>query len=207
MRSFNDMNMKRILLFLLFLPIASLGIFAQDYNNVRVFEFEMGAGLNHGNIRGYSQSGIKVGPVIFIETRFNLRESPLDIGLQSSIGGSFAKKAKKDSYLYDISTIAVVSAIYLDYNHRKWENVSLFGGLGLGRALFKIDEDQVSHDGTRINGHECNHEIHSLFAFSPRIGAEFFNCIRLTAECKIMAKYSSYYALNVGIVMGGGMKE
>ena len=179
---------------------------AQEYNNVKGFEFEMGMGLNHGNIRGYSQSGIGLGLTMFIEARFNLKESPLDIGVQSSIGDSYAKKVKKGSSLYDINTFYMAKTIYLDYNYRKWKNISLFGGLGLGCSVFGIDEDQINHDGTVIYGHGCPN-FHYLFVFSPRVGAEFFNHIRLTFDRKIMSKHSSYYTVNVGIVLGGGIKK
>ena len=196
--------MKRILLFLLFLPIASLGVFAQDYNNVSVFEFEIGAGLNHGNIKDASKGEKRMLPLFFIEPRFNIKNSPLDISWQASVGGSSIKGATKDSHVYDFDVTFLTSVFYFDYNYRKWENVSLFGGIGLGRSLVSIDDDPV--DNMALENHECNH-FESAFVFSPRVGAEFFNCIRLTAEGKIMRKYSSYYALNIGIVMGGMVKK
>lgn len=40
--------------------------------------------------------------------------------------------------------------------------------------------------------------------FCPRVGVEFINRIRLTAEYRIMKKEYSFFGLNLGVVFGGG---
>jgi opacity protein-like surface antigen len=89
---------------------------------------------------------------------------------------------------------------YGDYNFRHWRRVSLFGGIGLGYVHVFKQFQTVPWDGEHSSYDNC-------FAFSPRVGAEFFSHIRLTVEYKVITKSYSYFGANLGFAFGGGRKR
>lgn len=93
------------------------------------------------------------------------------------------------------------AVVYSDYNYRKWKHISLFGGIGLGCAqvVNQVEDDEPEYwyrDTWREN----------FFVFSPRVGVEFFNHIRLTVNYKALSKYSRW-GVNLGFAFGGGAKK
>jgi hypothetical protein len=95
---------------------------------------------------------------------------------------------------------------FVDHNWRGWRRVSLFAGAGVGMSAvdwefyeYRSDLERAVWDTYRDRS----------FVFNPRVGAEFFNRVRLTVEYKWMVTASEYsfFGLTVGGVFGGGRKR
>ncbi|MDR2911824.1 MAG: hypothetical protein LBV38_00770 [Alistipes sp.] len=168
----------------------------QDYADVRAFELEVGAGINKGI--GSGIAAINGG--LFLELRHNIPDTPFDVGIQGSLNqfdrDNLVIEGRSGSSVHIMPRLAVV---YGDYNLRKWRRVSLFGGVGLGYANIFTQ--------THVPGYLVYNSSHEKFlAFSPRIGAEFFNRARLTLDCKIVSKNYSFLWASLGFVFGGGYR-
>jgi len=195
----NYITMKKCFIFLVLFLIPLCHLSAQNYNNVRLVEFELGMGPNIGN--KYNGAKSEIGSHILAEIRLNMKESPIDAGLRFAIG-SFDRKGTS-SYLYDHILRHKTLTTFADYNYRKLKSVSLFGGLGIG--LFFVDNEYKS----TVESGPAYHStlICRSAVLSPRIGVEFFNRVRLTAEYKLMKKEYATFGINLGFVFGGGYKK
>ncbi|MCM1176494.1 MAG: hypothetical protein NC308_02450 [Clostridium sp.] len=49
--------------------------------------------------------------------------------------------------------------------------------------------------------------LSSQFVLAPRAGIELFNHLRLTVECRLITRYFSCAALNIGFAFGGGRRR
>ena len=194
--------MKKIIL-LGVLIISCTSVFAQmqNYDNVRLMEFELGVGLNKAHTMG---GGVAhVGIQFFFEPRINLPDTPFDISLQFSIG-EFQRQRDILGNDDDVTNRGMVIT-GVDYNFRKWQRVSLFGGLGIGLGFMDGNGMYVDHANKDMVFYKYYPD--RSFVLNPRIGAEFFNHLRVTLEYKWMRKPYSYFALNIGGVFGGGLKK
>ena len=194
--------MKNIILAIL-LVFVSQSLPAQDYNHVCRMEFELGIGLNKGNTLNGGVA--KVGHHFYLEPRFNIINTPFDIGLQATIG----RFRRTSDLLAEKLTHKCILLVCSDYNWRKWKSLSLFAGLGAGMAFVKNDATRIMDYGSPGGGWGIDNDIYDgkSFVVNPRIGAEFFNHLRVTLEYKWMRKPYSYFALNIGGVFGGGLKK
>ena len=188
--------MKNILITLLLLLVITANLCAQDYNNVRLLEFEIGMGINQGS--KYMGFQAERGYHILMETRLNIRETPFSVGLQTSFATYFINNV----YNYDFHIMPRMTILYVDYNYRKWEKISLFGGIGLGHA--QVINRYESNDPNYWDRDSIYDYFYSL---SPRIGAEFFHRLRLTIDYKIISKDYSYLGTHLGLVLGGGQRK
>jgi opacity protein-like surface antigen len=190
-------TMKRILFFFAMIVAVSANAQEDNYSNVKPFEFEVGFGISQGE---FGNNG-KAGSALFLEARINIEDTPFDVGLQGCIPYYDKNNVEVNNHIYDMHIMPRSIMAYGDYNFRHWRRVSLFGGIGLGYA-YVINQhwSEISNfynDTTRSN----------CFAFSPRIGAEFFSHIRLTVEYKVITKSYSYFGANLGFAFGGGRKR
>lgn len=189
--------MKKIILTIILALVIAPSLWSQNRTDVRAFEFEIGTGFT----KGVNYIGMKgdVGIQFLMEARLNLKESPFDIGMQFSLGGFTRKGASRYIYDYTISPRPLIT--FVDYNYRKWKNVSLFGGLGIGMAAVYYKYESMYPEGFDDKVQDWS------FVANPRIGAEFFDHIRLTFDYKLLRQEYSFWGLTVGFVFGGGLKE
>lgn len=174
--------MKKLIFFLLLFLSAAPIVSAQDYNNVRRFEFEIGAGI----AKGFEQS---IGFNTLLEGRINIKRSPFDAGLQSSGGFFFGDGNNNEPDNHSAEFFYAHSfMIYGDYNYRM-KGVTVFGGLGAGYYV-----NSLMYYG-------------DSFVFGPRIGVKLLNRLRFALDYKLIKKDLSYGSINIGIVFGGGHKR
>ncbi len=182
-------------LFLFFVACLSCNLSFGKNNNtdVKAFEFEVGAGMAVGSRAGF-QSMIP-GPQFLLEARTNLKDTSWDLGSQLAFGGIYHKD---NSHSYaTVNRFSMVA--FTDYNFRYWDKICPFAGIGLGRTTIRSEFPSATESGSAITS------TNPAFILNPRIGVEFFNHLRLTAEYKCtFDKRSSYFALNLGFAFGGG---
>lgn len=154
---------------------------------VRNVEFEMGFG---GGIA--TRLGKTGGSYEFkMELRCNLSRSHWDLGMYFATGGTEEGTPYSEFNNTHLDEVTTYMLPVIDYNWRRGKNVSYFIGGGLGMYT------------SRINGY-----TDAGMCFMPRIGAEFFNRLRLTADYKwnLQGTYD-YLNFSVGFVFGGGRKQ
>lgn len=155
------------------------------YDDVLPFEVEVSIAPLFG------KKAVDPGFLGRIEGRFNVPDSPVDIGMSISCGTYVRNHSEEVKGR--VNYLPVV-AFNMDYNSRSWLNVAPYVGLGLGGALIK---DPISSPDMTI----------SKIALIPRVGFELFNHLRIGLEYDCMFSKYSFAALNVGIVFGGGYGE
>ncbi len=195
------MKQVRYLLVLLSITLCCNAAFAQKKNdtNVRAFEFEVGVGFAVGSKDGLV--GMVPGPHFLIEARTNLKDTPWDLGFQLAYGGIY----RKDGYHDYVTTNRFSMVAFTDYNFRYWDKVCPFAGIGLGRTTIRAEFPDSVSGGTE---RPVLSSTYPAVILNPRIGVEFFNHLRLTAEYKCtFDRRSSYFALNLGFAFGGGRKK
>jgi hypothetical protein len=80
-----------------------------------------------------------------------------------------------------------------DYNFTEiLSKIMPFAGVGLGVSML---DSQAKNDESVDNKK-------TYFAFSPRVGIEFYNKIRLTGEYKYQGKENSFFNVKLGFVIG-----
>jgi len=170
-----------------------------EFGDVKPFEFEAGFGMATGG----KSNGTKVTPgaALYIEGRYNIQNSPFDVGLQGYLSNFDRDNVMVDGRRLDMHIMPRLVTVYGDYNFRQWKRVSLFGGLGLGCA--HVINQRQGETGFGIG----NTVRDNFFAVTPRIGAELFNHIRLTVDYKIISKDYSCLGINLGFAFGGGVRK
>lgn len=184
---------------LIVLTMVSFGLNAQNYNDVKRVEFEIGGGFITGT---KIDGGIpQIGMQLFAETRLNVTGTPFDVGLQASFG-YFNRKENMFGYETDVRNRGTL-VTFVDYNFRKWKRTALFGGLGIGMSAVNYEYSWIDEETDRRN-HDTAFD--RSFVVNPRIGVELWNHLRITAEYKLMKREYSYFGLNIGGVFGGGYR-
>lgn len=187
-----------------------VSIDAQDLKSVKLMECEIGLGVNQaGNFddTGDFKAKAGLGVNLFFETRMNVNHGAWDVGIQYAM--SFFDRdyfARYEEYACR-SSVLVVS----DYNFMRGRKIVPFIGLGVGMACFDIDTNDyeivVNNIGevvSRQRTYRGDSYKDNTYVFCPRVGVEFINRIRLTAEYRAMKKQYSYFGMNLGVVFGGG---
>ena len=196
------MNMKKIKYLLLFAGAILYGnvMFAQKNNtNVKAFEFEVGAGFAAGSKDG--MPSMIPGPQFLLEARTNLKDTPWDLGFQLAYGGIY----RNDRFHNYATTNRFSMVAFTDYNFRYWDRICPFAGIGVGRTTIRSEFPDSSSESLEP---AVLSSTYPALVLNPRVGVEFFNHLRLTAEYKwTFDRRSSYFALNIGFAFGGGLKK
>jgi hypothetical protein len=193
--------MKRLFALFLF-TLVSLNLKAQNYNNVKQVEFEIGLGFITGH--SYDGSSANIGGGFFLETRLNVINTPFDVGLQV-MAPSFDRDENRYGKEQKIDNPGIL-VTFVDYNFRKWKNTAAFVGLGIGRAPVDITDTWRDTETGKVKSISDYND--RSFVFNPRMGIEVYNHFRITAEYKLMNyRAYSFIGINAGIVLGGGCRK
>lgn len=175
------MRMKKILLLLTVSLLFAGKSFSQS------FESEI---INFGFAFGFQKDKrgrpVDIGALTLgSEIRFNFKDSPISLGGQYNYSAWNRMNPGSRQCIHNYQ-------LFVDYNFKKVHPKILpFAGIGAGR---NETEDSGGFMGTTINK--------SHFSCSPRIGAEFFKRLRLTAEYQYVGNRNSFFNIRVGFVIG-----
>lgn len=160
---------------------------AQEVTSVKPFELEISIGGTSGIGKYVGKN--QIGPAFALEGRYNFYHNPMDIGLEV-YGGSTARKYKDSN----LSNRILSLSIYSDYNFRRGKKFSPFIGLGIGMASCKVVQGYYGDDATKA-------------IFTPRIGFEIFNHLRITGYSKLCYQGYNNIGISIGYAFGGGNKN
>lgn len=190
--------MRKLILAAVFLGTAAT-CWAQNYQEVKKFEFEPFVGVTYG----FKNPGTRVaGPAMGLEARWNLRSIPLDIGAQMYLG-SACGTYKEQIYIdrideFDLSCRTFSIGAFSDYNFNRGGTVSPFVGAGLSCNLYDmITGSYNDYEGDNTSG----------IGITPRVGVELFQHLRITLSARIGRSLYSHAALTIGYAFGGGAKN
>lgn len=190
------------------LMLCAFGFDVKAQSVVRAIEGEVaftGVRASHNMIFDESRPGLGLAG----ELRYNFHSVPVDIGIQGRgqiWGRQSLSESASDEYKYAGEKLNYLSANVLlvsDYNFRRGQSVSMFIGAGVGVAFF---EENSSLERAGYSLYVGNGKSRS-FCFMPRVGAEFFNRLRLTLFYQFEDKANECFGLQVGLAIGGGMKK
>jgi hypothetical protein len=179
--------MKKMILAFIAISLASICAGQTFFRNL---EFELGPSV----IFYAKENGAKVEPTwnLFTEVRYNLNESPLDVGVHFGLG-AFSRDWNTKSWStknYHFKNLILAS----NYNFRKGKNTSPYVGLGVGISRQKIDVDDLLNSYVEKDYSLC---------FMPRVGVEFFRTIRISSSYKFMKSDYSNFECSLGFTIGG----
>lgn len=184
--------MKKTIAILLVM-ILSAGVLSakpREKGEIRAVEFEIGGGVVFGNyMKNFVNDG---GLSLFIETRYNIPELPFDIGLQASVSSYGGNNNG-----YDVTNRGSLIT-FVDYNFRYFKKIDFFAGLGVGMGMT---------DFKYMFGDRRNVSLDRTLVVNPRVGIELFHHLRITAEYRLMDRYYSYFGINIGVPIGGGIRK
>lgn len=187
--------MKKLVVLFGLLCIYTSGFAQADKTSIGLFEFEIGGDMIFGNKVGYQS--IKPGFELNLESRFNLNNSPFDVGFQLALGQFYRKD---ESYSYGVRYVP--SMIFTcDYNYRISKVIAPYGGLGIGlsRSLYDVLEYDEWTGEDKIN-----RVPDTRIVIYPRIGVELIEHIRLNLGYKCyLDKFHNTFMLGIGYVFGG----
>ena len=166
------MKLKRLIFFLF-----ACQTMISAYSQTRLVEGELGCGATVG-----SSNKKTTGAIIDGELRLNLKDgkvSPAFQLSQSNLG------LKDTDYHERYTTLQVLC----DYNFQPGKKVSPFAGCGVGMAIVKSDNWNISDDNTPL--------------VVCRVGCEFFKRIRFTTDYRLQKGDYSYFTFRLGFVIGG----
>ena len=199
--------------------IVSAAVQAQVRNEkVQLFEVELGAGFHPSATLTYGAPGVKKGhelaPQFFAELRTNIDRGNIDLAVRFD----FAKNLKDVDNMQIDSRIGTLS-VFGDYNFMRGSKLSPFVGLGAGISAAKMHPCmtlETAYENGSITADRYEEEMNNgnslisfegerdnAFVLTPRVGVEFINRIRLSAEYRITARRYSFFGLNLGVVIGG----
>ena len=172
--------------------------------DVRRFEWEIGLGLADG-LSVLNLDKCTPGPKLYTELRYNIKAIPIDLGVQATTG-YFWRSAEQVQNADRLKTTSVNIMAVADYNLRRGKNFSIFAGVGLGLGILDITAP-ISFDNTQMNwSGYLTGDRSARLAFMPRIGVELWNHLRVSLTLTTQEKANNQYAVNVGLVFGGGRK-
>ncbi|MBO5044753.1 MAG: hypothetical protein J6C45_06920 [Alistipes sp.] len=192
---------KRITTLLIALMCCGAG-FAQK-TEVRRLEGEIGIGLVNG-VNSLTLDNCATGPKLYGELRYNFRMLPIDVGMQVS-GSYFWREAESQperlkSRSYNVMAVA-------DYNLFRGRRVSLFAGVGVGLGVLSMSHPiDIKNPDAHWAGYSTG-EGKNKPCFSPRVGVELFNHLRLTVHYMAEEKANNHFGFSIGGVIGGGRKR
>ncbi len=155
---------------------------------VKEFEFEVRCGATFPLEKVFGNNCI--GGNMGIEARWNMKEIPLDFGLEMNVAVNVSEYGNSDSSR-PLTSFAAVT----DYNFLRGQRVSPFVGAGFGWCVC----DVVENGGYKKNGNCC--------MFMLRGGVELFRHLRVTLNTRIAKKGYNHIGLTLGYAFGGGLKK
>lgn len=198
---------------------------AQDSNhstNDYRWKIELGASMDFLQDKMPQFHHNKLGGGLYIETRYRIGETPVDVGLYGSWSavprvhrtsfngeifdennqpiGTFKGYGEGDVGFSAVNVMATVS-----YNHRFSRHCEGFVGAGIGICSYQqgknwevIGEDEISFTTVDHGG--------ISLALMPRAGVLLFNHLRLTAGYKMQEKGNRHAFVSVGFVLPIGKR-
>ncbi len=145
-------------------------------------------------IGAYHDGDPKIGGMIGMDIRYNIKGGPWDGGVFLEIGSAM-RDYNKDGGNYYQNNRTTIFGVASHYNFRQGTTVNPYAGLGLGVA---------SNDVVGLRKYPS--KGHSL-AVSPRAGVELFRHIRVGCQATLTKKGFHSIALTVGLALGGGKKN
>lgn len=176
--------------------------FAQRVD-VRRFEGEIGVGLVNG-VNSFVLDDCSVGPRIYGELRYNFHTLPIDVGLQAS-GSFFHREADSQAERLKSKSFNVMAVA--DYNFFRGRTISLFAGVGVGLGVLEMSYPiSIKESNAHWAGYSTG-EGKNKPCFSPRIGVELFNHLRLSVHYVVEERANNHIGFSIGGVIGGGRKR
>lgn len=188
----------------------SLTLSAQNYKHVKPLEIEAFIGPVYNlqlEYRGRSINAITVG----IEGRYNITNSPFSLGVRTSYTHYHTR-----SNPYSIQYQSYNFSGTFDYNFRYWKKINLFAGIGTGLSIIDMfcytNLPLIVQPTNGVKASNCPYGGLILpwneykMNFNPRVGAEFYNRIRVTTGFNFEEKKESYFYMTIGFVLGGRQK-
>lgn len=160
---------------------------SKENTPLKPFEFEISIGTTYGIDKYVGKK--QIGPAFAFEGRYNFYNSPMDVGWEL-YAGSTARNYEDTDLSNRILSFSVLS----DYNFRRGKNFSPFIGAGIGIASCQI-----------VQGYYGTNALKTLF--TPRLGFELFNHLRLTAYSRLCYKGYNNVGISIGYAFGGGKKK
>ena len=162
--------------------------------NVRRFEAEMAWGATFGYARLADQSNMCMGFCGGTEYRYNLRRTPLDVGLHF-FGSFYWREPRASCTARFYNSFRMMGVV--DYNLAVARRVECFFGAGLGVVFVGPKADMPVGDAA---------EWSSRFGAMPRIGVECWSHLRLTLGYVWTERANNHLMMTVGVVFGGGRR-
>lgn len=170
---------------------------AQD-TGVRTFELEPMAGItyplssDHGHDRSPDAS-------IGLEARWNLRHSPLDVGVQFYLGNALYIRHLDDGKTNEINRGTMAFLMVADYNRHRGRMVSSFVGIGIGVQQYDVLVNSLGDGPAEDDGWGVG--------LVPRAGVELWRHWRVTLNAHIGKRRYHTVELTVGYAFGGGLRK
>lgn len=171
--------MKKTLISMGMAVMTAIPCFAQGIN-VPAFEFEVKTGTNYP-LNDHSDTCNKLGVSIGLESRWNMKHLPMDIGAELYLGSAIKHDSNGGELCNRTFSIAFIS----DYQFKRGSNVSPYFGLGLGVARCEHIKRGGGEEGTS----PC---------IIPRVGLKLFRHFCLVIDAYINKKNYSHAGLTVG---------
>lgn len=177
------MNLNRKILVALALTI-TIGATAQ--NEVKTFEIEGKIGATYPTQKYFGDR--RVGASLGLESRWNLRQLPIDVGAEIYYGSALRRYQGEDqsNRIFSLSAVG-------HYNFMRGSRLSPFVGLGIGTGSCDVVEGFKDNEGGTV-------------VVSPRVGVELFHHLRLTVDARFARKGYNTVGITVGGVIGGCRK-
>ncbi len=204
-RILNTMKLKLLLTTMLVSIIleSSAQESKQDFANVKMFEYEIGVGINfgHNNFDALSAT-TSPGLQLYGEIRLNIPQSAFDVSTQFMFA-TFNRTIEGYSNEIFYNRYRGIFLVFTDYNLRIWKNISPFVGIGFGTSFVDAELPTGSSKTLATSGN---------YVLNPRFGVELFNHLRVSFEYKWMLQQSvskelSFFGVNLGYAFGGGLKK
>ena len=157
--------------------------------------FHAGAwGATFGYTRLADQSNMCMGFCGGTEYRYNLRRTPLDVGLHF-FGSFYWREPRASCTARFYNSFRMMGVV--DYNMAVARRVECFFGAGLGVVFVGPKADMPVGDAA---------EWSSRFGAMPRIGVECWSHLRLTLGYVWTERANNHLMMTVGVVFGGGRR-
>lgn len=193
--------MKKSIFAILLLLMTTTTAMAED--GINHIELELGIGTTFGYNDIKDLENQDLGLFLHAEGRYEFSNIPITVGAFASFGLNCKWYYYDYQGIPDRKTIDYYSSNFMatcDYNFRVHSKIKLFAGAGVGvckygkgaNTTFSIND----YDYVCVNGKGSYSA-----AFMPRLGAVFFDHLRLTFGYKLQERANRSAFLNIGYVI------